>query len=394
MVNFFKGLFSQRQPGIGIEIAPDRINIIQLEKKAQTLKLGILASIEVPEDMVQEGQIVDPPGMAELIKAVLDENKIKAKRVATAIPGREAVIRLIPVPAELNEEELRDYMNAEAGLYLPFPREDADVDYQKIGLFVDGDGVEKVQVVLVATRREVTDTYIETFKEAGLQIDVLEVTSFALIRTLKDQLQQFSSQEAAVLTDIEFDSTELAIVVDGIPQFNRTIPIGTYQIQTALNQALYLPPTRATTAAHGATRAAPPQPQPPPTQAMYLPPTRDASELQGMTLPVTDTMGISGDTNPGTNAMLKVLGELADELRRSVDFYLNQSEELEVAQLLLAGPGAAIGKLDEFFMQRLSLPASQVDPIETLGLEISQEITPEQRAGLGVALGLGLREVM
>ena len=113
-----------------------------------------------------------------------------------------------------------------------------------------------------------------------------------------------------------------------------------------------------------------------------------------MTLPVTDTMGISGDASPGTNAMIKVLGELADELRRSVDFYLNQSEELEVAQLLLAGPGAAIGKLDEFFMQRLSLPASQVDPIETLNLEISQEITPEQRAGLGVALGLGLREVM
>jgi hypothetical protein len=49
MVNFFKGLLSQRQPGIGIEIAPDRINIIQLEKKAQALKLGILASTEVPE---------------------------------------------------------------------------------------------------------------------------------------------------------------------------------------------------------------------------------------------------------------------------------------------------------------------------------------------------------
>lgn len=364
MVNFFKGLLDKRKPGIGIEIAPDRINIIGLEKKAQALKLATLASIEVPEDMVQEGQIVDPPGMAELIRSVMADNKIKAKRVATAIPGREAVIRLIPVPSELNDEELREYMNTEAGLYLPFPREDADVDYQKIGLFVDEDGVEKVQVVLVATRREVTDTYIETFKEAGLIIDVLEVTSFALIRTLKDQLQQFSSQEAAVLTDIEFDSTELAIVVDGIPHFNRTIPIGTYQIQTALNQA------------------------------MNLPPTRDTSELQGMTLPVTDTMGASGDANPGTNAMIKVLGELADELRRSVDFYLNQSEELEVAQLLLAGPGAAIGKLDEFFMQRLSLPASQVDPMETLGLEISSEISPEQRAGLGVALGLGLREVL
>ena len=113
-----------------------------------------------------------------------------------------------------------------------------------------------------------------------------------------------------------------------------------------------------------------------------------------MTLPVTDTMGTSGgDANPGTNAMIKVLGELADELRRSIDFYLNQSEELEVAQLLLAGPGAAIGKLDEFFMQRLSLPASQVDPVEALSLELEQEIPPEQRTGLGIALGLGLREV-
>ncbi|HLO47413.1 MAG TPA: type IV pilus assembly protein PilM [Kamptonema sp.] len=363
MVNFFKGLFSNRQPGIGIELTPDLIKIVQLTKKGSALKLATLATAEVPEDVVQEGQIVDPPTMAELIRSLLADNKIKTKRVATAIPGREAVIRLIPVPAELNDDELREYMNAEAGLYLPFPRDDADVDYQKLGLFVDEDGIEKVQVVLVATRQEVTNTYINTFQEAGLTIDVLEVTSFALIRTMRDQLQQFSAQEAAVLTDIEFDSTELAIVVDGIPQFNRTIPIGTYQIQTALNQA------------------------------MNLPPTRDTSGVLSMTLPVTDTMGTSGDANPGTNAMIKVLGELADELRRSIDFYLNQSEELEVAQLLLAGPGAAIGKLDEFFMQRLSLPASQVDPVEALSLELEQEIPPEQRTGLGVALGLGLREV-
>ena len=71
----------------------------------------------------------------------------------------------------------------------------------------------------------------------------------------------------------------------------------------------------------------------------------------------------------------------------------NQFEDLEVAQLLLTGPGAAIGQLDDFFMQRLSLPASKVDPIEVLGLETEVEIPPEQRYGLGIVLGLGLREV-
>lgn len=45
-------------------------------------------------------------------------------------------------------------LNHEAGLYLPYPREEADVDYQKLDYFVDEDGIEKVHVLLVATARK------------------------------------------------------------------------------------------------------------------------------------------------------------------------------------------------------------------------------------------------
>jgi type IV pilus assembly protein PilM len=219
----------------------------------------------------------------------------------------------------------------------------------------------------VATRREITDTYINTFQQAGLQVDVLEISSFSLIRTIREQLRQFAPQEAVAIVDIEFESTEISITVDGVPQFSRTVPIGTYQIQTALSRA------------------------------MNLPPSRSVDLLQGMTIPVNpmdSSSGVSkmGGTNPGTAAMLRVLGELADELRRSIDFYLNQGENLEVAQLLLAGPGAAIGQLDEFFTQRLSLPCNQVDPVAALSLDMTQEIPVSARPGLGVVLGLGLRE--
>jgi type IV pilus assembly protein PilM len=281
---------------------------------------------------------------------------------------REAIIRIIPIPAELDDRELRDMvLNHEAGLYLPYPRDEVDLDYQKLGFFTDEDGIEKVQVLLVATRKEITDTYLETFREAGLQVDVLEINSFALIRTLREQLRQFAPQEAAVLVDIEFDSTEIAIIVDGVPQFSRTVPIGTFQLQSALSRA------------------------------MNLPTSRNTELLQGMTIPSTppDAMGRSGQTgiNPGMAALIRVLGELADELRRSIDFYLNQSDNLEVAQLLLAGPGGGIGQLDEFFTQRLSLPTTQVDPVAALSLEVEQEIPPVQRPGLGTVLGLGLREV-
>lgn len=370
MVSNLKNVFAKKTKGIGIELTPERVNISRLKRKGQGFQLVTLASAEVPEGVYQEGQILDSPTMAEIIRTALTDSKIKTKYAATCIPGgRDTVTRIIPVPAELDDRELREMvLNQEAGLYLPFPREEADVDYQKLGLINDEDGIEKVQVLLVATRKEVTDTYITTFQQAGLNINVLEISSFSLIRTIREQLRQFSPQEAAAIVDIEFESTEISIVVDGVPQFSRTVPIGTYQIQTALSRA------------------------------MNLPPSRNTELLQGMTIPITpmDTVGAAptkmGGTNPGTAAMLRILGELADELRRSIDFYLNQGENLEVAQLLLAGPGASIGQLDEFFSQRLSLPASQIDPVSALSLDVEQDIPPAQRPGLGVVLGLGLRE--
>ncbi|EAM47514.1 pilus assembly protein, membrane protein, required for motility [Crocosphaera watsonii WH 8501] len=110
------------------------------------------------------------PGGAELIQEFFAEHKIKAKKIATAVPMREAIIRIIPVPAELDEAELRDMvLNHEAALYLPYPREEVDLDYQKLGFFEDEDGIEKIQVLLVATRREVTDSYMDTFGQGNFR---------------------------------------------------------------------------------------------------------------------------------------------------------------------------------------------------------------------------------
>jgi type IV pilus assembly protein PilM len=363
VVNGLKGLLSKKSKGVGIELAPDRVNIAQVCKQGQGYKLASYITVPVPEGVFQEGQITDPAAMAEIIQTALAENKIKVKQAATAVPGgRDTVTRIIPVPAELDDRELREMvLNQEAGLYLPFPREEADVDYQKLGLFIDEDGIEKVQVLLVATRKEITDSYLSTFQQAGLQVDVLEISSFSLIRTIRDQLRQFAPQDAVAIVDIEFENTEISITVDGVPQFSRTVPIGTYQIQTALSRA------------------------------MNLPPSRSIELLQGMTVPVNAMDGRAA-ANPGAAAMLRVLGELSDELRRSIDFYLNQGDTQEVAQLLLAGPGASIGQLDEFFTQRLSLPCTQIDPFVASSVEVSQDVPLTARPGLGVVLGLGLRE--
>ncbi len=366
MLDKLTNIFGSPTDAVGVEINPQQINIAQIVKQGQQYKLVKNVSALIPEGVYEEGQIVDSLTLSELIKDTLKQNRINAKEVITGVPMREAIIRMIPVPAELDEEELKDMiMVHEAGMYLPYPREEVDLDYAKLGYFMDEDGIEKVNVLLVATRREVTDLYLEIFEQAELKIRVLEINSFALIRTIKEQLRQFGAREAVVLVDIEFDSTEIAIIVEGVPQFSRTVPIGTYQMRSALSQA------------------------------MGLPVSSDTDLLKEMTLLPTpqdgDNTGAS-QINPGLSALLKIVGELIEELGRSINFYLNQSEDLEVAQLLLAGPGAAIERIDDFFTQRLNLPAIQVDPITALSLETSGDISPEERSGLGIALGLGMRE--
>ncbi len=366
MLNNLTNIFAKKGDNVGIEINSQKINIAQITKKGQQYKLIKNVSADIPDGVYEDGQIVDTLTLSELIKNTLKTNKISAKKVSTAVPMREAIIRVIPVPAELDEAELKDMVLVhEAGMHLPYPREEVDLDYAKLGYFMDEDGIEKVNVLLVATKKEITDLYTEIFKQAELEIKVLEINSFALIRTIREQLRSFGSKEAVVLVDLEFDSTEIAIVVEGVPQFSRTVPIGTYQMRAAFSQAMNLPATGGTEILHD--------------------------------IDVLDAIGDSGDIDlskiePGQAALLKVLSELTEELSRSINFYINQSEDLEIAQLLLAGPGAGINQVDEFFTQKLNLPTMKVDPIATLGLEISQDIAPKHRPGLGIVLGLGIRE--
>ncbi|MCA1903479.1 MAG: type IV pilus assembly protein PilM [Cyanobacteria bacterium KgW148] len=370
-MSFLQSLFSGGTKGIGIDINPDRVNMVELQKKgASGYKIAKFASEVLPEGVVEEGRINDPIQLGEVIRRLYTENRFGVSKVATAIPGRETVSRLIKVPAEIPPEELRDVvLNQEASLYLPFPREDADVDYVELETKMDDDGIERREILMVATPKEVTDTYTQAMEVAQLKMDVLEVTSFSLIRTFREELKKFSSvSEAVAIVDIEYESTEITIVVDGVPQFSRTVGIGTSQIQNAQLRSMNLPPLRNT----------------------------ELERIEQMTVPLQtmDTAGLGGGTGtPGEAAVLRVLSDLGDELRRSIDFYTSQTVGADVTQILIGGPGAAIDQLDEFFSQRLGITANQVDPLVALSVTSDRDYSRGERMSMAVVLGLGLREV-
>lgn len=359
MVGALSKLFAGNKSRLGVEITPERINLAHVSRKGNRLQLQDFISVELPDGLFQDGRVIDSFSLADLLRTAVNEHRLKVKRVSTAVPGREVVTRLLPMPAELDDAELREtLLNQEAALFLPFPREEADIDYIKLDYFLDVDEVEKLHVLLVATRRQVTDTYVDLFAQAGLTPDIVEVGSFALIRTIREALRQYGLQEAVILLNLEYDLTEIVIVVGGVPRFSRTLPIGTQQWQRSAAQA-------------GIDNAG-----------------RGLDFLEGRSISLLDP-----PIDLLTQALQRSVADLADEVRRSADFYLSQEPEIEVAKIYVAGPGSAMPTLPEFLGQRLGLPAELVDPVEGLGLVVPDTLYLPNRADVGVVLGLATRGV-
>ncbi|PSP16382.1 MAG: hypothetical protein BRC58_09055 [Cyanobacteria bacterium QS_8_64_29] len=326
----------RRGRSVGVDLSPEGIALAQIEPSRYRAQLTALASLGVPEGAFQECEIADPVALAERIRAGLGEHNLKPRQAAAAVLAQQAFFQPILLPAGLEAEALREALfEREAPRYLPEPLAELAVDYQVLDTVEVEGGQLQTQVLLVALRRAIADRYWETFQQAGLELAVLEIDSFAQLRALRERLRPLSSYDAAMLLDIGGDRSELTVVVDGVPQSHRTLPLGCDRLQ---------------------------------------PPTEMAStELTATTPQLPDWV------------------TLAEEIERSVALQRDRNEGIEVVQLLLAGAGASIEGLARARRERLQLPVVPVDPLEPLSEQ--QQATPSntERPRWTTAIGLALR---
>ncbi len=86
------------------------------------------------------------------------------------------------------------------------------------------------------------------------------------------------------------------------------------------------------------------------------------------------------------------LSNLADEIRRSFDFYESQSDK-PLDTIFLSGEGAKAQGLEQFIGTNFSIPVKFWDPSENciIAPSVNKELLQSQNHALGVALGLALR---
>src|SRR5262245_50098667 len=141
------------------------------------------ASVELPAGLVTDGEVVDPDGLAQAIKAFAADAELP-KNVRLGVTNQQIVVRVIDLPPIENEKEREAAVRFQAAEAIAMPLDEAVLDHQVAGYGQAPDGSRRMQVVLVAARRSMIEKLLQAVKGAGLKPEGIDLDAFALVRTL------------------------------------------------------------------------------------------------------------------------------------------------------------------------------------------------------------------
>ncbi len=350
----------KKGPTLGLDINSDSISILQIEQTKLGTELTRFSKQPTPPNAVREGLITDPDTVGAIVRELLDELGLSASgptpTVNVVVPGQSVVVRLMPVPIGMPAEELADVVTQEAINHVPFPINEANLDWSLMQPTerTDPDGVQRVDVILAAVQKGIVDAYWRMADAAGVRIGKLDMSALALLRGLSFAGYLPAEPSLILTVNVRHDATDINLVRSGMPLFTRSVLLGLETLGEALSRSLEISLV----------------------EAMGLLPQ---IPLFGMAPP---------DPKVGQAAQIArtVFGDIIDEIGRSLEFYRSQVGEVQIDKLLMCGPGCRIPQVDQFVSSRLNLNVEIANPFREINAD--EALMPlDRRADFTMALG-------
>jgi len=374
-MTMFSKLYSDADV-IGLDIGSHTIKVVQLDEERGGLVLRKAGSRPTPPGSTKGGVITDADAVAQAISSLLRALEISATQVVAGVAGPTVVVRQVQMP-HMSERQLRKSIQWEARSYISFPVEDSVLEFQILGQKDGG----QLDVMLVATPRDMVDARVEAIERAGLEPTAIELEPFATMRSLIEFGGSSDFEhETVAMVDSGAAFTEIDIIKDRRFVLTRTIPIAGNSMTDAIASALAMDNDKANALKETAMQVV-------------------CSEEERATL--------DPFAQQASRAVEPLLDELIREIRRSLAYYDYQQQTPAedddqervpgVNRIILAGGSAKMAGLSAYFQTQLGVPVEHASVfsrglIQTPGL--SQEYLDEHSPTLVVATGLALREMM
>lgn len=312
---------------LGLDIGSSSIKAVQLKDAKTGYELELFDVIPIPSDLIIENVVADQQKLSEAIKSLIKKAKIKAKNTVISISGHSSVIiKRITLP-DMTEEVLNENIRYEAEQYVPFGIDDVNLDYQILG---PAEEPGQIDVILVAVKKDVLNSYLSAVKGAGLVPVIVDVDAFTLENMYEANYQSEGAKSVALL-NVGASNTTINILKNGVSAFTRDSSIGSKHHTDALMREFAVSYEEAEQIKLGQT-------------------------VNGVTpeqaAPVID--GVSE--------------EIVMEINHSLDFFSDSPEMEAIEGLWLGGGGALVKGLKEKLSEMTGYPVSVINPFKEIKL--------------------------
>jgi type IV pilus assembly protein PilM len=181
----FTSLFALPAPAVGVEIASGRVTVVRLLPGSSPATVGSATVEPLPPGAVvpalNDANILDPPAVTEAVRNALERTGARRKRAVLVVPDSVAKVSLLrfeKVPAR--QSDLIELIRWQVRKTVPFRVEDAQLTFAPAATAPDGSR----EFVVVLARRDVVAEYERVCQDAGVQVGVVDLTTFNLINTV------------------------------------------------------------------------------------------------------------------------------------------------------------------------------------------------------------------
>lgn len=208
----------------GIYIGKDYIDVVVLSGslKKPILVEQVKEKIEIPSDEVYSSEERLNEKIIEAVKSAIGKLKTRSDKIFSALPETRIMLRHFTMPL-LPKSEQAQAIKFEARKYIPFKLDNLFFDFKIINIDKEK---KRMEVLFISAQKTDIELQLKLFKEIGLEINGIDIISFALLRVLNISYHFKKDETIALLQlSIDEDIAGISIVEANYPTISRDIPI-------------------------------------------------------------------------------------------------------------------------------------------------------------------------
>lgn len=220
-----------KSPILGLDIGSTGIKFLSLTKEGDKIKVLDYAIQSFEPGIVVERNIVNREKAVQAMRDAKAKMDIDTNKVSLCIGSAMSITRLIQLDSGLSDKEIGEEISMSSDRYIPYPLHEVNMDYKVIGKSLQGEDL--VDIVIVATKKEIIEKLSDIILEANLAPEVINLDSYALASAFEivaHKLPAEGKDKTIALVDIGATSTNFVVVRNGNVLYMRDQAFGSQQL--------------------------------------------------------------------------------------------------------------------------------------------------------------------